>query len=165
MRSLLIIRHAKSSWDDPGLDDFDRPLNKRGKRDAPEMGKRLRKADYSPDLMISSPAKRALDTCRVIAEKLDYPSENIRTDERLYHASTAEFLQVLSEINDKYHKVVIFGHNPGLTDFANRLNHSSIINIPTSGMVLAELDIRSWKEIGPGKGKMKFFDYPKNNPA
>ena len=71
MRSLLIIRHAKSSWDDPGLDDFDRPLNKRGKRDAPEMGKRLRKADYSPDLMISSPAKRAQDTCRVIAEKLD----------------------------------------------------------------------------------------------
>ncbi len=162
MRSLLIFRHAKSSWDYPNLDDFDRPLNKRGEKDAPDMGRRLDDLGYFPDLMISSPAKRAIETCTVIADAVEYPKKAIKKDERLYHASASEILEILKETDDLWLNVAIFGHNPGLTSFANHLNNTSIYNIPTAGMVMCDLDIESWKEIEFSKGKMRFFDFPKN---
>jgi len=162
MRSVMIIRHAKSSWKDSSLDDFDRPLNKRGKNDAPEMGKRLKKLGYFPDLMITSPARRALDTCTIIAGKLEYPLDAIHEDEHLYLAGSGEILKVLQKADDRFHHVAIFGHNPGLTSFANRLTGSDIYNIPTCGIVSAELDISSWKELEFGMGKKRFFDFPKN---
>ncbi|MCA6073960.1 SixA phosphatase family protein [Fulvivirga sedimenti] len=162
MRSLLIFRHAKSSWDYPNLDDFDRPLNKRGGNDAPEMGARLKKSGYFPDLMISSPAKRAIDTCIAVAEAVGYPKKAIKKDERLYHASSGEILEILKKTDDLWLNVAIFGHNPGLTSFANYLNNTSIYNIPTAGMIMSDLDISSWKNIAFGKGIMRFFDFPKN---
>jgi len=162
MRTLMIIRHAKSSWDDPELDDFDRPLNKRGKHDAPEMGRRLKKSQYFPDLMITSPARRASTTCEVIAERLSYPSKAIVRDERLYHASSSEILDVLRETDDLWLNVAIFGHNPGLTDFANRMNGTNINNIPTCGIIHAKLNVNTWKDLNFASGEMLFFDYPKN---
>jgi phosphohistidine phosphatase len=166
MKKLYLIRHAKSSWDKPEMDDFDRPLNDRGKKDAPRMGKRLKEKDLTPDVMISSPATRALDTCRAIAQVLGYPHEKIIIDRRLYHASEDQLLKVVQELKDRPKDeeeiVLLFGHNPGLTDFANELLNQNIDNIPTCGIVTAKLNIKNWKDAAFGCGKMEFFDFPKN---
>jgi phosphohistidine phosphatase len=165
MKTLYVIRHAKSSWDDTDLSDFDRPLNERGKRDAPRMGKRLKEKSVHPDLMLSSPAKRAWSTCKRIAEVLGYPEENIKADKGLYHANEDNILAILRKIDDKYNTVLIFGHNPGLTDFINSLSRDKkmkIFNIPTCGIVAFSLDVEHWNLIDYGNGKFLFFDYPKS---
>ncbi len=159
---LYLIRHAKSSWDNPSLTDFERPLNKRGKRDAPEMGKRLAQRQVIADLMLSSPANRALTTCRHIAKEIDYPEEAIEEDEEIYHAGPSTLLKVVREIDDTWRTVLMFGHNPGFTDFANALNNTGIDNIPTCGIVLCRFEIDSWSEVQFGSGEEVFFDYPKN---
>jgi phosphohistidine phosphatase len=165
MKTLYLIRHAKSSWDDLDLADFERPLNERGEKDAPRMGKRLKEKNVSPDLMLSSPAKRALETCKVFAKTLGYAERKVKTDRRLYHADEDQLLNVIREIedlNDKDEVVMIFGHNPGLTEFANSLLDETLDNIPTCGVVSLKIRVKSWKEIKFGSGEMKFFDFPKN---
>jgi phosphohistidine phosphatase len=166
MKKLYLIRHAKSSWDNPEMADFDRPLNERGKKDAPRMGKRLKEKDLTPDIMISSPATRALDTCTAIAKVLRFHQEKIIVDKRLYHASEDQLLKVVQGLKDRRGDeeeiVLLFGHNPGLTDFANELLNQNIDNIPTCGIVAAKLNIKNWKEAAFGCGEMEFFDFPKN---
>lgn len=161
MKRLTLIRHAKSSWDHPELSDFDRPLNKRGKRNAPEMGQRLAGHGLRPDLVVSSPARRALDTARVIAEAIGYPADAIRQDPNIYEASVGALLEVLAELPDECRHVVLFGHNPGLTDLANDLTRGGIDNVPTCGVVDCALDVRNWSEVGSGCGRLLEFDYPK----
>jgi phosphohistidine phosphatase len=162
MKTLYVIRHAKSSWDNPFLNDFGRPLNERGERDAPRMGKRLKEKEIAPDLLLSSPATRALTTCEKIAGALGYPAANIKTDQNLYHAGDDEILDIVRKINDHHDVVMIFGHNPGLTDFVNRLTDSHIDNVPTCGIVACELAVESWRQIDWGVGKVAFFDFPKS---
>jgi phosphohistidine phosphatase len=163
MKTLFLIRHAKSSWDDPFQDDFDRPLNKRGKNDAPRMGRRLKEKDIHPDLLISSPAERALSTCMIIAEKIGYSALNILTDQKLYHASEDKLLSIVHRFNDANDEVMIFAHNPGLTDFANRLSLEPVTdNIPTCGIVALKFSVDSWKAVMWKKGEVDFYDYPKN---
>jgi phosphohistidine phosphatase len=159
---LYLIRHAKSSWDDPSLDDFHRPLSSRGERDAPDMGNRLARRNVIPDLMLSSPATRALTTCQIIADKLDYPREAIEKDEDIYMGSSSDLLEVVHQIEDTWRTVLLFGHNPGFTDFANKLNGTSLDNIPTCGIVLCKFNVDRWEEIRYGSGKKVFFDFPKN---
>jgi phosphohistidine phosphatase len=160
VKKLIVIRHAKSSWDNPVLGDFQRPLNERGERDAPNMGKRIKEKRIVPDLMLSSPAKRALTTCEKIAGIL-HSKEKIKTNKDLYHAEDEEILRIMKGISDTHNTVFIFGHNPGLTDFVNRLTNEFINNVPTCGVVACALSIKSWKEADWGKGKVEFFDYPK----
>jgi phosphohistidine phosphatase len=165
MKTLYLIRHAKSSWDDLDLTDIERPLNERGKKDAPRMGKRLKEKNVFPDLILSSPAKRAFETCKVFAKTLGFSEEKIKTDKRLYHASEDQILKVVQEIedlNDQEEVVMIFGHNPGLTEFANSLLNETIDNIPTCGVVASKIRVKYWKETTFGSGEMKFFDFPKN---
>lgn len=165
MKTLFIIRHAKSSWDNTDLSDFERPLNDRGRRDAPRMAKRLKEKSAHPDLLLSSPAKRALSTCKRFAEVLGYPKEKIKTDRDLYHADEEEILSVVRRVSDKYHTVMFFGHNPGLTYFANSLNRNelkNISNIPTCGVVSFSFDVESWNRVEFGNGKFLFFDYPRS---
>ncbi len=164
MKTLYIIRHAKSSWDNPDQSDFDRPLNGRGERDAPRMGKRLKEKEIHPDLMISSPAKRALSTGKRIAEILKYPKENIKTPNTLYHADEETILGIIQKVNYRCDVVMLIGHNPGLTDFLNALceDETNIDNLPTCGVVAFVFKEKSWKEIKWGTGKMLFFDYPKS---
>lgn len=166
MKKLYLIRHAKSSWDNLSLDDFDRPLNSRGEKDAPKMGKRLQDKKIAPDVIVTSPAKRALDTCLIIIKFLGFPKEKISIDKRLYHASEEELLRVIRELkdhpNDEEENVLLFGHNPGLTNFANQLLNEHIQNIPTTGIVVASLSIKKWQEIDWGCGKLLFFDFPKS---
>jgi phosphohistidine phosphatase len=167
MKQLYIVRHAKSSWDDLELTDFERPLNERGKRDAPEMGKRLKEKGTHPDLMLSSPAKRALSTAKKIAKALEYEKGKIETDQRLYHAGEGVILSIIQEVSNEKNILMVFGHNPGLTDFVNAMNDdkAGIDNIPTCGVVAFSLDIDNWSQLRPGVGRMMFFDYPKNKDA
>lgn len=161
MKTLFLVRHAKSSWDDPSLRDFDRPLNARGKKDAPKMGKRLRKKNVLPNLIISSPAKRARSTAKRIARELGYDISGIQLEESLYHAEPETIAHVIAQLPDAIQTVMVVGHNPGLTDFANQYIQVRIDNIPTCGVVAAQFAIQSWKDITQAKGKLKFFDYPK----
>lgn len=165
MKKLYIIRHAKSSWDNPEMDDLDRPLNKRGKRDAPQMGKQLKEKEVTPDFMLSSPAERARATCEAIAEVLSFNKEKIKIDRRLYHANEDQILEVIRGIKnsprDSEEVVLLFGHNPGLTEFANALLNQYIDNIPTCGIVAAELPVDYWQDVTFGCGRMLFFDFPK----
>jgi len=161
MKKLYLVRHAKSSWDNPDLDDFDRPLNKRGKRDAPFMGELLKKLNVNPDLIISSPAKRAYTTAKEIARILGYPKRMITKNEDVYLASAGELLSLINSIPEEVSSVMIFGHNPGFTQICNLLSNANILNIPTSGFVEIHFETENWKDITPGSGKLVAFEYPK----
>jgi phosphohistidine phosphatase len=162
MKMLYIVRHAKSSWDEPQQDDFDRPLNDRGRKDGHKMGNRLGERGITPDLIISSPAVRALATARLLASALNYPENNIRQERSIYHGSMESLLDVIRKVGDKYEIVMMVGHNPGLTEFSNDLLRESIDNIPTTGVVAAKLKIDLWKDAAKGCGNLLFFDFPKN---
>ena len=163
MKTLTIIRHAKSSWKDLELKDFDRPLNKRGKRDAPLAGQRLRENSISPDLIVTSPAKRALTTAKLIANEIGYSKKNLVSDQRVYMADVEDLIQILRKVDNSCKNVAIVGHNPDMTDLANELTGESIDNVPTCGVVHATLDIKSWQDLDEGKGKLVLFDYPKKH--
>ena len=163
MKTLYVVRHAKSSWDDLNSADFERRLNDRGKRDAPRMGKRLKEKGIHPDVMVSSPARRALSTAKRLAEILKYPQEKIKAESKLYHANDDSILSVVQNIKDKHDVVLLFGHNPGLTDFVNAIAEVevNIDNVPTCGVVAFSLQVDSWKNVNWKSGKFLFFDYPK----
>ena len=164
MKRLYLVRHAKSSWDNPDLGDIDRPLSDRGYKDAPAMGLRLSERHIHPDVILSSPAVRARTTCEEFAKALGYPQNKIKINKRLYHADEDELLMSIKELKNVKGEttcVMIFGHNPGLTEFANRLLDDTIDNIPTCGVVAGELHIQSWSDLTWGCGKREFFDFPK----
>ncbi len=163
MRWIYLIRHAKSSWSHPGLADFDRPLNKRGKRDAPFMGSKLLELGCSPDRIVSSPANRAFTTANRIAEAIKYPLAEIETDHGIYAASVNELIMLISRFSADYRKVCLVGHNPEITNLSNYLTDEYIDNVPTCGIVHIELDINDWQEIGQGSGARLFFITPKTS--
>jgi phosphohistidine phosphatase len=160
-RQLTLLRHAKSSWDDAKLKDRDRPLNERGERDAPLMGKRLSARGARPTLIITSPAVRARQTAQVVAREIGYPLEFLQCEEGLYLASPDEIVAVLARQDRSFKDVVVCGHNPGLTDLANRLSGAEIDNIPTTGVVVIGLDLKDWAGLNGAQGELLMFDYPK----
>jgi phosphohistidine phosphatase len=162
MKILYLVRHAKSSWKFPDLDDFERPLNKRGNRDAPVMGRFLNEREILPDIIISSPAKRAKKTAKIISDVLTYPKNRINYDEGIYEASTMGLLKITSTIDDSCKSAMLVGHNPSMTYFANMLANFRIGNIPTCGIVCIDLNISSWKKLSENSGKLAFFEFPKN---
>ena len=127
------------------------------------MARWRKEKEINPELMLSSPANRPLTTCKVIADVIGYQLSGIKTDKRIYHAGEDQLLKVVSELSDNYESVIVFGHNPGFTDFANSLLGESIMNIPTCGIVAGKLRIDSWKQVSPACGKLEFFDFPKKN--
>ncbi|MBW2407608.1 MAG: histidine phosphatase family protein [Deltaproteobacteria bacterium] len=165
MKTLYLVRHAKSSWKYPKLDDFERPLNKRGRKNAPFMGRILKKLKVAPDLVISSPANRAAMTARMIASMINYPLEKIRYSESIYEFSEDALISVIKQINDRVNKAMIVGHNPATNGLANYIGDQPIGNIPTSGVCCLELDISSWANISERCGKLKFFEFPKKHTA
>lgn len=162
MKQLILIRHAKSSWKDPNLEDRRRPLNKRGTKDAPRMGARLARRGIVPDAIISSPAARAFETAQIIAKKLGYRRKKIVVDERVYGASVADLLDVIRGVDDAAVQLMVFGHNPELTELANRLGTRAIDNIPTCGVLELGFATDTWQEVGDVAGKELLFEYPKN---
>ncbi|WP_136805400.1 SixA phosphatase family protein [Desulfosediminicola flagellatus] len=163
MKRLFLIRHAKSSWDHPGLDDIERPLNKRGKRDAPFMGSRLKKFNINPDMIYTSPAKRARKTAKQIALNIGYPVEKIEQHAGIYTSDMNRLLLLVQETENSIDTLFLVGHNYVLTDFAEYLTGEVFGNIPTCGIVGVAFPIESWREVHQEKGEMLFFDYPKKH--
>lgn len=163
MKELLLIRHAKSDWDDPSLSDFDRPLNKRGKADAPLMAHRLLDKKIKIDAFISSPAKRAKKTASIFAKEYKMDKKDILLAEELYAAEANVFFGVIRNTNDKFDSIALFSHNPGLTDFANLLSDVRIDNIPTCGVFAVKADAKHWADFKDAKKDFWFFDYPKHD--
>lgn len=165
MKRLTLVRHAKSDWSLPGQADWDRPLNRRGQRDVPDMARRLRSRRLKPELILSSPAVRALTTATVMARELKVPAAHVLQDERLYLASPADLLAVIRDLGGEARHLMVFGHNPGLTECANRLSAGEHIdNLPTCGVFTAQFDVEAWRELDWGGGQDVEFDYPKNPP-
>jgi phosphohistidine phosphatase len=165
MKTLYLVRHAKSSWKYPNLDDFERPLNKRGRKNAPFMGKILKKLKVAPDLVISSPANRAAATARIIAAAINYPLENIVYSEAIYEFSENALIHVIKQIEDSVNNAMVVGHNPAINGLANYIGDQPISNIPTCGVFCVDLDISSWTKIEERCGKLKFFEFPKKHTS
>jgi len=161
MKTLYLLRHAKSSWDDPELKDFERPLSERGFHDAPIMGARFKQRGVKPCRIISSPALRAKTTAKLIAEAIDFPVDDITSNPELYFAGTGMFLKAASLVDESCDAAMLVGHNPAITEFANVMANTDIDNIPTCGLVEISLDIDSWSDIEMGIGTLVEFDYPK----
>lgn len=162
MKRLFLIRHAKSSWDDAALADRERPLNERGKRDAPKIGERLARREIKPDLILSSPAVRALTTAKIIAGKLDYMRKHIGVDDRLYAAQADDLLEIIHALDDHLQCVMIVGHNPELSELAQRLS-GEIDHLPTGAVVEFGFAAKSWAEIGACPVATVALDFPKKS--
>lgn len=161
MKQLLLIRHAKSSWDDASISDFDRPLNDRGKADAPVMAHRLLDKKVQVDVFIASPAKRAKKTASIFAKEYKKDKDKIIFKTELYGAGEDVFYDVISKVNDKFSTIAVFSHNPGLTDFANLLTETKMDNIPTCGIFAVKINLKSWADFKEAKKEFWFFDCPK----
>lgn len=161
MKKIYLVRHAKSSWKDPLLDDVERPLNNRGKRDAPFMGNILKQLEILPDKVLTSPAKRAKKTAKMICREISYPSAEIRTSRILYEHSIDEVLELIQKTDDDINSIMLVGHNPTLTSLNNYLSDIRIDNIPTCGIVFLEFKTDVWKDVGIETGKLVTFEYPK----
>ena len=161
MKVLTIVRHAKSSWNDTSLSDRKRPLNKRGERDAPIMGKRISDHGIRPSLIVTSPATRARTTAKIIAGELTYPNEFLQREDQLYLASLDEILDVIAAQDDGFNSLMIVGHNPGLTDLVNFLQPGLTINLPTAGVVSVQIDQDNWNLFEQPKTELLVHDWPK----
>lgn len=161
MKTLTLVRHAKSSWKDTGLSDRERPLNKRGERDAPIMGRRAAEAALRPSQIISSPAVRAWTTAKIFAKALNYPIEFLQREDGLYLASLDNLLDVVATQDPGFNNLMLFGHNPGMTDFANYLVPGITSNLPTAGLVSVEVDSDDWMLYDRPRTKLVVHDYPK----
>ncbi|MBN2147422.1 MAG: histidine phosphatase family protein [Anaerolineales bacterium] len=146
MKTLLLMRHAKSSWKDPNLDDHDRPLNKRGKQDAPRMGELITNEDLLPDLILVSSARRAQDTARLVAKACDYRG-SLETQRNFYYSDSAAYLQVLRNLPEQVERALVIGHNPILEELLHDLTGMDE-HLPTAALALVELPIQSWSELG-----------------
>ncbi len=161
MKTLLLVRHAKSDWDASGLPDFDRPLNERGKKDAPVMAARLQEKKIPLDGFIASPAKRAAKTAKIFAEEYRLSKQDIRFMEELYLPAAGVFYSVIEQTDDTLQHIAIFSHNNGITDFANELTSARIDNIPTCGIFALKIHCDSWKDFRKARKEFWFFDSPK----
>lgn len=160
-KTLYLLRHAKSDWSLPGQKDFDRDLNVRGYSDAPRMGHIMHEKGVKPDVIISSPAKRAALTAESFAERLDYDTDNIVYEEEVYEASPRTLFQLISSLDNKYDSVMLVGHNPTFTHIAEYLTGEEIGNMPTCSVVNIYFDIDNWQEVSAKSGKLEWFEYPK----
>jgi len=161
MKFLTLLRHAKSSWKDRDLDDFNRPLNDRGNRNAPLMGRRLVMHGDIPEMIISSPAKRARRTAELVAAALHCHESAIIFDPCLYDADAGTLVELVNQLDDNWQNVMLVGHNPGLTELANLLAPCSLDNIVTCGVARLAFDTSKWRDIQYHSGRLLFYDYPK----
>lgn len=162
MKSILLVRHAKSSWDSPSLQDFDRPLNNRGIRDAPMMARRMKERKIHIDAFVSSPANRAFSTATFFAKEYGLKEKDIVQVPKLYHAMPETFESVIAGLEDDWQTIAMFSHNPGITDFVNELGIARIDNMPTCGIFGLHLLTDHWSEFDKAEKRFWLFDYPKN---
>ncbi len=161
MKTLYIVRHAKSSWANPLQEDHERPLNSRGKRDAPYMAEVLHDREPVPELLVSSVAKRARKTANYFRKEFGIDKSQLLIEDRLYHASPDMILQVIRDLSDDSDIVALFGHNPGITDFVNECTTDYIDNVPTTGIAKVQTELEHWPQIDVSDLDLKAFYYPK----
>jgi phosphohistidine phosphatase len=163
-KTLVLVRHAKSSWDNVALTDFERPLNERGKNDAPKMAKLLKQKNIFVDAFISSPAKRAIKTAGLFMKEFERKEKEMILIPALYHATAETFYETINAIDDALQCVAIFSHNPGITYFAKGLAENiQIDNMPTCSIFAVKSTIKSWSDFKDSKKDFLFFEYPKKN--
>ncbi|HVZ97420.1 MAG TPA: histidine phosphatase family protein [Chitinophagaceae bacterium] len=162
MKTLLLVRHAKSSWADSSLTDFERPLNERGKHDAPEMAKRIKAKKIDIDLFVSSPARRAKRTAELFLKELNARDKDLVLVKELYEAPADNFYAVIEALPDKKDTVALFAHNPGITDFINSLQLTHLMEMPTCGIYAITVDVDHWIDFKKSGKEFLFFDYPKS---
>lgn len=161
---LTLVRHAKSDWGDAGLPDFERPLSARGERDAPDMAARTRKSGPPPTLIISSPAVRALTTARLFARAFKYPQHAILHENRVYEAAASQLLEVVHAHGGRHRHIMLFGHNPGISEFAARLaNDAGLADQPTGAVVSLTVPVRDWSALDWGTCRLRHHDWPKKS--
>ncbi|MEZ5043831.1 MAG: histidine phosphatase family protein [Saprospiraceae bacterium] len=161
MKTVFLVRHAKSSWDHMGIDDIDRPLNERGLRDAPFMANLLKQRTAAPDRLVSSPANRAFTTATFFANAFQIDPADILKDASIYEAYTEELMYVIQHFDPQWNTICLFGHNPGFTNVANLFSSDFIPNIPTCGIVKLTGVVDDWSEFAGKKVKVDAFYYPK----
>lgn len=161
MRTLYLVRHAKSSWDNPGLRDFNRPLSDRGLRDAPSMARLLHEVGAAPDLLMSSPAKRALTTAQYFADAFGIEDADIVRNQDIYEATPTEILKIISHLPEDKKSVMLFGHNPTFTEVANLFSDNYIDNVPTCGVIQIGSSADRWSELYEGNARIKAVFFPK----
>jgi len=161
LKTLLLLRHAKSSNDDPSLKDFERPLNERGRKDAQLVGEYIRKRKINADLVISSPAERARQTAELVLKSAGLKVE-LRFDKRIYDAGVRRLLNVISQIEDDANAVVLVGHNPGFEELFEALTGEGH-DLPTASLACIELSVEKWSKVraGAGVGQLKWLVTPK----
>lgn len=163
MKTVLIMRHAKSSWKEPVLDDHERPLNKRGKQNAPRMGRLLREMELVPDLVLSSTARRARDTAEAVIDQCRYKGE-LRLEQELYAAPAEAYLQALRELDNSIKRVLLVGHNPGLEELVYHLTGEQA-RLPTAAVAQVKLPIKQWQDLSDDvKGQLVNLWRPKELP-
>jgi len=162
VKTLTIIRHAKSSWDNHGLSDFQRPLNKRGLRDAPLMAKYYQDRVADLDLIVSSPAVRAKTTAEIFKDTYDVADSQFTLERKIYEAAYTTLLEIINEFSNEYNHVMMFGHNPGFSFLVSVLT-GDMKDLPTCSISEVVFDINSWKEVFEGTGILQYFDYPKHH--
>lgn len=162
MKTLLLIRHAKSSWNDSSLPDIERPLNERGKHDAPVMAKKIIDKNVEIDAFVSSPAKRAKKTAELFMKAFNIDKEKLIIGPSLYEAPAKTFFVVIESLKDEFNSVAIFAHNPGITDFVNLLNCYPVYEMPTCAVFAIKIDTKKWEAFKDADKEFLFFDYPKN---
>lgn len=163
MKTLLLLRHAKSDWDDSSLRDFDRPLAARGERDAPRIGKALRKRGVLPDMIISSPAARARATAKAVSQAAKLAIE-IEFDEAVYGATSSALMKLIRRLPDGTRCALLVGHNPGFEDLVGRLTRSHE-RMPTAALACVEFDIDDWDDVEDKKGRLVWLLTPKHLDA
>ena len=161
MKTLYLLRHAKSSWDDPGLKDFDRPLSGRGLKAAPRMGSYIRKEKIRPDLILSSPAFRAKQTTTLVCEAAGLTDVVIHFDERIYEASAQRLFEIVVGLKDNLDSAMMVGHNPGFEELLAALTGESK-RMPTAALACIELNVKKWSDVSANSGKLKWLIKPKD---
>lgn len=161
MKRLYLVRHAKANSIDIEMPDFDRPLTKRGEKDVPMMGGRLAARKVRPDGILTSGALRALTTAKMMAEAIGFAAERIVVDNRIYEADAGDLLGLIQGVDQGWESVMLFGHNPAMTDLVNALTDEFIENVPTCGIATIDVDCDAWAEVVVGTGRLAAFDFPK----
>ena len=162
MKILYLMRHAKSSWSFDDLNDHQRPLNSRGRDDAPAMGQALMERNIQVDLLLSSSAVRAISTAALIANEINFPHEKIKVLDTIYRAEVVDLLRVVRECPDTANSVLLVGHNNTITDFANSLSPSQISEMSTGAIVCLHFRTEHWTEIDRANAEFYFYDTPRN---
>ncbi len=162
MKHLILVRHAKASWNNPDIADIDRPLNDTGRREVPTMGERLAAREIMPDMIVSSPAERAHHTATMLAPYMKLPSDRIEVLDEMFLADTDVLLSLTQLCDNNVECLMMVGHNPGLTQFANMMTEVAVDNIPTCGMYHMRFDVDAWHNVELKTGDYVAFDFPRN---